>query len=126
MCELIKKNNMGVGMALSPKTPVDSEIEELLSQGLIDKILVMTVEPGFGGQKFMPNMMEKVTYLSEKYPSLNIQVDGGIGPDNAKLVAKHGASWLVAGSAIFCAKDRKKAIEDMKSGATEGLKMRFE
>ena len=113
-------------MALSPKTPVDSEIEELLSQGLIDKILVMTVEPGFGGQKFMPNMMEKVTYLSEKYPSLNIQVDGGLGPDNAKLVAKHGASWLVAGSAIFCAKDRKKAIEDMKSGATEGLKMRFE
>ena len=105
-------------MALSPKTPINSQIEEVLDEGKIEKLLVMTVEPGFGGQKFMPNMMEKVQYLSKRYPDLKIQVDGGIGPDNAKLVAKHGASWLVAGSAIFCAKDRKKAIEDMISGAT--------
>ena len=70
----------------------------------------MTVEPGFGGQKFMESMMEKVSYLSKKYPELDIQVDGGIGPDNAELVAKNGANWLVAGSAIFGAKDRKLAI----------------
>ena len=58
----------------------------------------------------MPDMMKKVTYLSQKYPELHIQVDGGIGPDNSKMVAKYGANWLVAGSAIFCAKDRKEAI----------------
>ena len=60
-------------MALSPKTPINSQIEEVLDEGKIDKLLVMTVEPGFGGQKFMPNMMEKVQYLSKRYPDLKIQ-----------------------------------------------------
>ena len=82
-------------------------IEELIVEKRVDKLLVMTVEPGFGGQKFMQDMMTKVEYLSQKYPHLHIQVDGGIGPDNAQLVAKCGANWIVAGSAIFCAKDRK-------------------
>ena len=74
---------MEVGLALSPKTPVDASIEELISQNYVDKVLAMTVEPGFGGQKFMPSVMDKVTYLSKKFPDLHIQVDGGIGPDNA-------------------------------------------
>ena len=74
----------------------------------------MTVEPGFGGQKFMVNTMEKVVYLHKKYPKLDIQVDGGIGIDNAGSVSQAGANWLVAGSAIFNAKDRKWAIEEIK------------
>ena len=69
----------------------------------------------------MPSMMEKVTYLSKKFPDLHIQVDGGIGPDNSSLVAESGANWLVAGSAIFCAKDRLKAIESIKNGAKSGI-----
>lgn len=112
---------MEVGLALSPKTPIDSTIEELISEGRVDKVLIMTVEPGFGGQKFMPDMMDKVTYLSKKFPELHIQVDGGIGPDNSQLVAQCGANWLVAGSAIFCAKDRSKALNDIKNSARLGL-----
>lgn len=54
---------MEVGLSVKPKTPIDSTIEELITENLVDKILVMTVEPGFGGQKFMGDMMEKVQYL---------------------------------------------------------------
>ena len=71
---------MEVGISVKPKTPIDSTIEELITENLVDKVLVMTVEPGFGGQKFMGDMMEKVQYLHEKFPMLDIQVDGGIGP----------------------------------------------
>lgn len=115
---------MEVGLALSPKTPIDNTIEELIAEGYVDKVLIMTVEPGFGGQKFMPNMMDKVTHLSQMFPSLHIQVDGGIGADNAKMVARAGANWLVAGSAIFCAKSRQGAIEEIKENAREGLKLK--
>jgi ribulose-phosphate 3-epimerase len=105
---------MEVGLSVKPNTPIDAAIEELITENYVDRILVMTVEPGFGGQKFMEKMMEKVIYLHEKYPKLDIQVDGGIGIENAGLVSKAGANWLVAGSAIFNAKDRKKAIEEIK------------
>lgn len=87
----------------------------------MDKILVMTVEPGFGGQKFMGDMMGKVEYLHGKYPNLDIQVDGGIGADNAELVAKCGANWLVAGSALFNAPDRKSAFDTISTDAKKGL-----
>ena len=65
----------------------------------------------------MPDMMNKVSYLSKKYPDLHIQCDGGIGPDNSKLIASHGANWLVAGSAVFCAKNREEAISGIKNNA---------
>lgn len=81
----------------------------------------MTVEPGFGGQKFMGDMMGKVEYLHDKYPHLDIQVDGGIGTDNAEIVAKCGANWLVAGSALFNAPDRKVAFDAISNLAKKGL-----
>ena len=84
----------------------------------------MTVEPGFGGQKFMPSMMEKVSYLSKKFPSLHIQVDGGIGPDNSHLVTESGANWMVAGSSVFCAKDRAQAIAGIKEAGKKGIEDR--
>lgn len=74
---------MEVGVSVKPGTPIEPALEDLITAKLVDKVLVMTVEPGFGGQKFMHDMMPKVEYLHNKYPHLDIQVDGGIGPENA-------------------------------------------
>lgn len=72
-------------MALKPATPV-SVIENYID--LADLVLVMTVEPGFGGQKFMSDMMEKVELLRKLHPGLNIEVDGGVGPNTVEACAK--------------------------------------
>lgn len=107
---------MEVGISVKPNTKIDERIEQLISEKRVDKVLIMTVEPGFGGQKFMGDMMEKVEYLHKKYPELDIQVDGGIGIDNAELVSRCGANWLVAGSALFNAPDRAGAINELLAG----------
>ncbi len=73
----------------------------------------MTVEPGFGGQKFMAPMMPKVEALRLKFPTLNIEVDGGIGPENIDVLAKAGANMIVAGSSVFDSKDIARTIKVM-------------
>lgn len=73
-------------------------------------VLVMTVEPGFGGQKFMASELPKVQALRERYPELNIEVDGGIGPATIDQAADAGANVIVAGSAVFGAKDPAQVI----------------
>ena len=100
-----------VGIALNPKTPV-SEIDDVVSE--VDLVLIMSVEPGFGGQSFMPKTLDKVKELRSKHPDLMIQMDGGIDTTTAPLARKAGANNLVAGSAVFKAKDRKAAIEMMR------------
>ena len=84
-------------------------------------VLVMTVEPGFGGQKFMTDMMEKVSavraMIREGGYDVDVQVDGGINAETAKTAAAAGANVLVAGSSIFGAPDAAKAIFDMRKGA---------
>jgi ribulose-phosphate 3-epimerase len=69
----------------------------------------------------MEETMEKVRYLHQKYPHLDIQVDGGIGAGNAERVSKDGANWLVAGSALFCAENRSSAFKSIHESALKGL-----
>lgn len=102
LCKAIRAAGMKVGVAISPATPV-SAISDYVT--LMDMVLVMTVIPGFGGQKFMPNMMPKVLELRTAHPALDIGLDGGLGLDTIEVSALAGANMIVAGSACFKAAD---------------------
>lgn len=106
----IQKLGAKVGISLRPKTSVE-KIEPFLD--LLDLVLVMTVEPGFGGQSFMPEMIAKVKKLRSIFSGY-LSVDGGIGPDTISLASNAGANVFVAGSAIFGKKDRRKIIEELR------------
>jgi len=109
--ESIKKNNMKAGIALNPSTPENS-IEPFID--LADLILVMSVEPGYGGQDFHEDAVERVRHYKEAYPNKIIEVDGGVAPSNSERLADAGADILVAGSAIFKADDPIEIIKIMK------------
>ena len=96
----IRTSGCKAGIALKPETPIEA-ITDYIDQ--IDLILIMTVEPGFGGQAFMPEMLEKIKAVSEmmKGRDMHVQVDGGITAETAKQARQAGANNLVAGSAIF-------------------------
>ena len=96
--QLIKNRRLRAGVAINPATDIaflDNIYEKL------DLILVMTVNPGFGGQKFLTQMLEKIRKIRNKFPHIDIQVDGGINNETAKLVIEAGANVLVAGSYVF-------------------------
>jgi len=93
LIETIKNAGMKVGVSLKPGTPADA-IYEYADKGLFDLILVMTVEPGFSGQSFKPEMMPKVETLRKKYPRVNIQVDGGLSPKTVDQASKAGKYFL--------------------------------
>lgn len=111
----IKESNVRVGISIKPNTDV-KKLDPYLS--ILDLILIMSVEPGFGGQKFMENSLNKIEYLENKRKENNflykIEVDGGINDLTAPLVIKSGADILVSGSYIFKSKDRKNAIKLLK------------
>jgi ribulose-phosphate 3-epimerase len=109
--ESIKKNNMKAGIALNPSTPENS-IEPFID--LADLILVMSVEPGYGGQDFHEDAVERVRHYKEAYPNKIIEVDGGVAPSNSERLADAGADILVAGSAIFKADDPIEIVKKMK------------
>ena len=98
LIQMIKAAGMKVGMAIKPGTSVE---DCLPYADTVDLILVMTVEPGFGGQSFMENMMSKVKALRDKFAEKDIQVDGGLSPKTIDHAAKAGANSIVAGSAVF-------------------------
>lgn len=85
ICRKVKEAGMKVGLALKPGTDLEAVTDYIPHA---DMILVMTVEPGFGGQKFMADQMKKVQWLRENYPDLDIEVDGGVGPENIDQCAK--------------------------------------
>ncbi|MCS7279550.1 MAG: ribulose-phosphate 3-epimerase [Thermodesulfobacteriaceae bacterium] len=111
----IKELGKRAGVSLNPHTPL-TVLEYILED--LDFVLIMTVNPGFGGQKFIDNCLYKIKNLKkiieEKNLSVLIEVDGGINEKNAKLVIEAGANILVAGSAIFSKKDYKIAISSLK------------
>ncbi len=115
--ELIKNEGKKIGISLKPKSKIDL-IEEYLDK--IDLVLIMSVEPGFGGQKFMPEVLEKTKILKEiilkKKLNIDIEIDGGINFDNCTLAKKAGANILVSGSTIFKENkgDLKKNIEILR------------
>jgi len=112
-----KLHKLGVtaGICLNPPTPVEA-IEKVAP--LCDMVLVMTVNPGFGGQKYIPQAAKKIARVREIVgPDIRIEVDGGIGPDTANEVVSLGADTLVAGNAIFSKPDRIAAVKAIRNSA---------
>jgi ribulose-phosphate 3-epimerase len=103
------------GVVLKPKTPAEAVLPFLEK---LEIILVMTVEPGFGGQKFMADMMPKVTairkFIDEKNPACELEVDGGVAPDTCRTCIDAGANVLVAGSAVYKADDIPSRIAELR------------
>ncbi|XP_026496788.2 ribulose-phosphate 3-epimerase [Vanessa tameamea] len=118
VCRKIKENGMKVGVAIKPGTDV-AEVEKYIS--ISDMVLIMTVEPGFGGQKFMADQMEKVKYLREHYPLLNIEVDGGVGPSTINCCADAGANMIVSGTAVIKAQDQASTIKLMRDTVQQAI-----
>ncbi len=114
----IREVGCQAGVSLNPATPL-SAIEEVLD--LVDLVLVMSVNPGFGGQKFIEGALEKVSRLAEirkdSGAKFLIEVDGGVSSSNASKLVAAGADVLVAGSAVFGNSDRAKAIADLRKPA---------
>ncbi len=120
--KMIRKANKKAAISIKPMTPA-FVLDPLLPH--LDMILVMTVEPGFGGQKFMEDTMDDVRVLramiDEGGYQIDIQVDGGINEETAAIAAKAGANVFVAGSAIFKAEDTKAAIDSIRNAAEAAL-----
>lgn len=111
----IKEAGMKAGVTLNPATPV-SVLEDIITE--VDMVLLMSVNPGFGGQKFIPNTLKKIEQLREMITrngaSALIEVDGCVNPENAPLLQRAGADVLVAGSSVFKSPDMIKAIQELK------------
>ena len=119
--QLIKGLGAKAGVSLNPATPA-SALEEIVPY--VDLILIMSVNPGFGGQSFIPTCLPKAACIAEmvkkKNPGALISMDGGVGTKNAGALAKAGCSVLVAGSAVFGKPDVTKAIRELREAAAKG------
>lgn len=118
--QLIKSEGVQAGVVINPATPV-SVLQEILP--MVDLVLVMTVNPGFGGQAFIPSCLDKIKQLNQwrnahDY-SYVIQVDGGVNPETAASCVEAGADILVAGSAVYNQANRKEAVEAIKTAAKQ-------
>ncbi|OZI13274.1 ribulose-phosphate 3-epimerase [Bacillaceae bacterium SAS-127] len=116
--QLIRSHGVKAGVVLNPATPAQM-IEHILED--IDMVLLMTVNPGFGGQSFIHSVVPKIRQvkqmIDEKGLGIEIEIDGGVNIETAKLCTEAGASILVAGSAVYNKEDRKQAIEEIRAAA---------
>lgn len=116
----IRDQGMTVGLAVRPKTPLDDVISIIESTAdLISLILVMSVEPGFGGQKFDHSVLPKCTLARKTFPHIHVQMDGGLNAETSALGAKAGANVIVAGTSVFASKDPREAIDAIKKAVIE-------
>lgn len=122
----IRENGCKTGVALKPGTPAEAVFPYLDS---LDMVLVMTVEPGFGGQSFMEDMLPKVKKIREECVrrglSTDIEVDGGLNPQNIALAVSHGANVIVMGSALYCADNPKAALKTARAAVEAALPLSF-
>ena len=109
--EYIKGKGINVGISINPSSSLDNILSYL---DKVDMVLIMSVNPGYAGQKFISSVLDKVKRLRELKPDLDIEIDGGINKDTIKQVVDAGANVIVAGSAIFDQENRKGAIRELR------------
>jgi ribulose-phosphate 3-epimerase len=113
------------GVVLNPATPV-SVLEDILD--VADYVLIMSVNPGFGGQQFIPNALKKIRRLDqmrrERGRPFRIEIDGGVRLDNVEAIVRAGCDWLVAGSSVFHSDDSASAVRDLQHAANNALAIR--
>ncbi len=107
----VKAKGKKLGISIKPKTDVNV-LKDYIKD--VDMVLVMSVEPGFGGQKFMEESLDKISKIRKMDKNIDIEVDGGIGLDNVKRVVDAGANVIVAGSSVFGADDIQKTVSEFK------------
>jgi ribulose-phosphate 3-epimerase len=111
----IRRQGMTAGIAVRPKTSLDDVVSIIeRSQDMFSLILIMSVEPGFGGQKFDCTVLPKVTEARKKFPHIHVEMDGGLNAETSALGAKAGANVIVAGTSVFASPDPKAAIDQIK------------
>jgi len=113
LIDAIHAKNMKAGVAISPDTPSSAITDEIAAAA--DMLLVMTVYPGRGGQKFLDRCVPKVSELRARFPDKDIEVDGGVGPKTIDVCADAGSNVIVAGTAIFGASNPEEVIATLKS-----------
>lgn len=122
---MIQSEGAKAGVVLNPATPVTTLVDVL---DVADYVLIMSVNPGFGGQRFIPNALRKVRTLAawrkERGLQLPIEIDGGISLENIGDAVRAGVDWVVAGSAIFHSEDPEATVRQMQQGAREALSVR--
>lgn len=116
----IQEKGAGAGVALNPATPLEA-IENVLD--FVDYVLIMSVNPGFGGQKFIPRTLDKMRRLDrlrrDHGYGFKIEIDGGVSSQNAAEISLAGCDWLVAGSSVFHSADAAAAVKEMQQAAAE-------
>ena len=122
---MIQDYGAKAGVVINPATPVMLLADVL---DIVDYVLVMSVNPGYGGQKFIPKSLDKVSALaklrSERNLNFAIEIDGGVGQENIADVARAGVDWVVAGSSVFGARDAAEAVRDLRLGAREAFEIK--